>query len=280
MAVVVRALGAPRRVLNDARAFLVSDPVRHNLILTLLDNSVASPEPGRYWIVEVDGRTAGVVFQSPVQFVATVTPMPTEAVVAAVQNIIHDGVELPGVCGEAATAAEFAGHWAEETKSPARPVQGQRIYELQSVISVRAVSGQLRRAGSHDRDLLVAWYSAFHDEAWESVSDLAPVVHRRVPTGELWIWEDEGPAAMAGVSGATAGVVRVGPVYTPPDRRNSGYASALVGAISTAARARGERCILYTDLANPTSNSIYRAIGYRAVVEVLLYRFGQPPNLT
>jgi uncharacterized protein len=33
------------------------------------------------------------------------------------------------------------------------------------------------------------------------------------------------------------------------------------------------RCILYTDLGNPTSNSIYRRIGYRAVAECLRYRF-------
>jgi predicted GNAT family acetyltransferase len=31
--------------------------------------------------------------------------------------------------------------------------------------------------------------------------------------------------------------------------------------------------MLYTDLANPTSNSIYRRIGYRAVAEVLRYGF-------
>jgi predicted GNAT family acetyltransferase len=73
-----------------------------------------------------------------------------------------------------------------------------------------------------------------------------------------------------------ATVVRVGPVYTPPERRGSGYASALVAATSSAALADGHRCILYTDLANPVSNSIYRALGYRAVAEGLRYRFDPP----
>jgi predicted GNAT family acetyltransferase len=31
--------------------------------------------------------------------------------------------------------------------------------------------------------------------------------------------------------------------------------------------------MLYTDLANAVSNSIYRRLGYRAVAEVLRYRF-------
>ena len=72
------------------------------------------------------------------------------------------------------------------------------------------------------------------------------------------------------------GVARIGPVYTPPDRRGRGYGSALVGAVSAAVRARGTRCILYTDLGNPTANSVYRRLGYRAVAEALRYRFDRP----
>ena len=36
---------------------------------------------------------------------------------------------------------------------------------------------------------------------------------------------------------------------------------------------RGLRCVLFTDLANPTSNAIYRRIGYEAVAEILGYDF-------
>jgi predicted GNAT family acetyltransferase len=68
-------------------------------------------------------------------------------------------------------------------------------------------------------------------------------------------------------------VVRLSGVYTPPEKRNHGYAAACVHALSRRLRDAGHRCILYTDLANPTSNSIYRRIGYRAVAEALRYRF-------
>ncbi|CAN5840980.1 hypothetical protein BH23ACT1_BH23ACT1_07330 [soil metagenome] len=36
---------------------------------------------------------------------------------------------------------------------------------------------------------------------------------------------------------------------------------------------QGLRCILYTDLGNPTSNTIYRSVGYVAVAEALRYDF-------
>ena len=81
---------------------------------------------------------------------------------------------------------------------------------------------------------------------------------------------------MLGLSGALAGVVRVGPVFTPPDRRGKGYASALVAAASGAARGKGHRCILYTDLSNPTSNKIYMNIGYERVCDSAEYSFEEP----
>lgn len=82
------------------------------------------------------------------------------------------------------------------------------------------------------------------------------------------------PVAMAGVSGRTPSGARVGAVYTPPDRRRRGYASALVATLSQAQLDAGARfCFLFTDLANPTSNKIYQDIGYEPVCDVDEYRF-------
>jgi predicted GNAT family acetyltransferase len=70
---------------------------------------------------------------------------------------------------------------------------------------------------------------------------------------------------MAYASPANGGVTRISGVWTPPELRGHGYASGVVAALSTARRAAGEQCILYSDLANPVSNAIYEAIGYRRV---------------
>ena len=68
---------------------------------------------------------------------------------------------------------------------------------------------------------------------------------------------------MAAVSAPAVGVSRVGPVYTPPDRRRHGYATAVT---ASARRAAVDSCadhvVLYTDLSNPTPNSVYQSISY------------------
>ena len=64
-------------------------------------------------------------------------------------------------------------------------------------------------------------------------------------------------------------------MYTPPEARGRGYASALVAELTAALLASGRSfCCLFTDLANPTSNRIYERIGYRPVTDVDEYRFG------
>ncbi|HEX5616151.1 MAG TPA: GNAT family N-acetyltransferase, partial [Acidimicrobiia bacterium] len=263
-----------------AGEFLGSDPVRHNLILTLLHGRVAAPEPGRYWVVDADDRACGVVFQSPLQFVATLTPMSSAAASAAADAIADAGVALPGVSAEAATAAHFAGRWTERTQAAALPDLGQRLYAFGEPGEVRQASGVVRRADEHDRGVLIEWTEAFEHEIGEQPSDAAAVVDRRLRSQQLFAWEDGGVVAMAGVSAPVGDVVRVGPVYTPPAARGHGYASALVASLSIDARSRGLRCILFADLANPTANALYRRIGYQAVAEWLRYRFEPAERVT
>ena len=274
MAIDVELTADPARVLRRAGQFLESDPVRHNLILTLLHGRASNPGEGRYLIATDGEDVVGVVFQSPLTYIATITPMDSEAVRACVELLgANAAASLPGVNGEAATAARFAGQWTERTKSAAIPEYGQRIYEAGRITEPQRVAGQFRRAIEDDTDLLGEWLGAFSAEVHEPPGDPRAVVSRRIAEGEFWIWEDDCPVSMAALTKSVAGVARVQAVYTPPDSRGRGYASACVARLSSNTLRAGTRCILYTDLANPVSNSVYRRIGYSAVAECLLYKF-------
>jgi GNAT superfamily N-acetyltransferase len=65
---------------------------------------------------------------------------------------------------------------------------------------------------------------------------------------------------------AVGRMVRIGPVCTPPPLRGRGYAGGATAAVSQAALDTGAtQVVLYTDLANPTSNALYERLGYRPV---------------
>jgi len=264
----------PAFVLNRAGVFLSSQPVLHNLILTILHARVAQGDPGRYWMAVQREDTVGVVVQSPLTFPATLTPMEPPVTTAMADAIAEAGVALPGINGEAATAALFAGQWSERSKSAATPFQGNRLYEFLESGQAPEIEGKLRQAGPIDRSLMILWTRAFQQEIGESANDTELRVDRGLAAQQLWLWDRSGETVSMAVSREPVhGVVRLSGVYTPPDKRRHGYAAACVHALSKQLGDAGYRCILYTDLGNPTSNSIYRRIGYRAVAEALRYRF-------
>ena len=153
-----------------------------------------------------------------------------------------------------------------------------RVFELEEVVPVAGVPGELRRATETDRALMVEWLTAFNVEGFGEprAEDAKRAADARltIRTSGMYFWEDGGPRSMAGFAGPTPNGIRVGPVYTPPEFRGRGYASACVAALSRLLLDRGyKRCFLFTDLANPTSNKTYQNIGYRPVGDVDEYRF-------
>src|SRR5260370_6312571 len=100
----------PAFVIRRADKFLSSEPVLHNLILSILHSRVAQDDPGRYWIALHGEEAVGVVVQSPLEYPATLTPMEPRAVLALVHAITEAGGTFAGVYGWAATAAVCACH--------------------------------------------------------------------------------------------------------------------------------------------------------------------------
>ncbi len=181
-------------------------------------------------------------------------------------------------------ARRFAELWQKRTGRVAELHTAERAFRLTKVIPPRSIAGAMRLAEARDRALIVAWLVAFGAEALRETRDPAEMasfadrlIDRRGGRA-LYLWEDARPVSMTLASAVTPHGSRIGAVYTPPELRGRGYASALVAGVSQLELDRGRRfCFLFTDLANPTSNKIYQAIGYEPVCDVDDYRFAERP---
>jgi predicted GNAT family acetyltransferase len=183
-----------------------------------------------------------------------------------------------GVVAPAAAAAHIAAAWERRSGRRATLAVEEAAHCLERVLPLaRPAPGELRVGRDGDRALLVRWSVEFGREANVPHGNAEEIVARRVRVGGLFVWEQLEPVCMLGVNIEVAGVVRIGPVYTPPEHRRRGYATSAVAAASEAALARGARaCMLFTDLANPTSNRIYAAVGYERFADWREYRFQAP----
>ncbi|MBN2170232.1 MAG: GNAT family N-acetyltransferase [Candidatus Krumholzibacteriota bacterium] len=194
-------------------------------------------------------------------------------------GLAGDGVALPGVVGPKDPAGRFAEIWTRTAGCASRVGMRMRVFELREVADVTAAPGAPRRAGEGDLDLAVDWTVAFSAEAVESLERerAEKLVRVKLAAGDIWFWEDGGPVAMAAKARPTVNGCTVNLVYTPPDRRRRGYATSLVAHLSRHLLGEGYAfCNLFTDLANPTSNSIYMKVGYLPVCDFDELHFEAP----
>jgi hypothetical protein len=215
----------------------------------------------------------GVAYGDEVKFAALRTP-PWPLLASPLDSGADEFVELwlgadpdvDSVSGVRATAQAIASAWERQTGGAARRTLREAMHILEEVKDPpRPARGELRIADAGERPLLVAWTQDFVTEAGlAGATQAESIVDGRMRRNGLLVWQDDQAVSMVGVTPEVAGVVRIGPVYTPPALRRRGYAGSAVAAASRRALAQGaERCMLYTDLDNPTSNKIYAEVGYR-----------------
>ncbi|HEU5288102.1 MAG TPA: GNAT family N-acetyltransferase [Candidatus Limnocylindria bacterium] len=267
---------------RSAGSFLALREAENNLPLGLISGLKAGrtfgADPPYFAVVHAGSAVVGAAMRTPPFNLILAAGTAPDALRLLVADALSAMPDTPGLVGPKELVARGASIWCDRTGARAEVTMAQRIYRLAHVIPPRDTPGRARVASDADRDTVVPWFQAFvaeampgHDASRERAEATADHFLR---TRGLWLWEDGAPVAMAGVSGRTPSGARVGAVYTPPDRRRRGYASALVAALSQAQLDGGARfCFLYTDLANPTSNKIYQDIGYEPVCDVDEYRF-------
>jgi GNAT superfamily N-acetyltransferase len=190
--------------------------------------------------------------------------------------------EVDRVVAVSQTARAIAAAWAEHTGGTTSCAMREAMHVLDEVLDPpRPAPGELRLAEVAERSLLVAWMREFVAETGIAGGAQAEsMVDASLRRAGLLVWHDGQAVSMIGVNREVAGVVRIGPVYTPPPQRRRGYAGSAVAAASRRALAQGaNRCMLYTDLDNPTSNKIYAEVGYRRSAdweEIALERHAAP----
>ncbi|MFC7306271.1 GNAT family N-acetyltransferase [Streptomyces monticola] len=282
--------GDPEVFTGRAAGFLDSDPVTHTALLTVTDTlrtrglhvyGDRAPLFGDF--TDSGGTVIGAFVWTPTHHVM-LSPLPAGAAAALAGHLSDQ--DLSGVGGEHTTAEAFAAAWSEQTGAVAEVETNQCLYRLEMLTPpMPAPPGRARIATRADRGLVMRWYTEFKQSVGADTGmDPADWADARLSYSGIMLWEVEDedsdepgaytPVAFAGCTRPVAGQIRIAPVYTPRELRGRGYAAAVTAEISRAARAAGaDEVLLFTDLANPTSNGLYQRVGYRPVRDFTQYAF-------
>ncbi len=278
----------PAAFLEAAADHLAADSVLNTVVATVTRRAVEdvdlSPSTGpRWWLVVRDGsRVAGVAMRTAPMppYPLFVLPMPEEAAVDLARALHDREEEVLAVNGALPATQLVADETARLVGGAARVAERTRLHSLTTLIPPRPVPGRLRTARPEEVDLVLRWFLAFDVDAAEQAGRAgehvmleppdAAALLPRIEQGRVWLWEDEQgvPVHLTASNPPAYGVARIGPVYTPRDRRGQGFASAAVAAVTQLLLDQGLQVCLFTDQGNPTSNRVYEALGYRPVVDM------------
>jgi RimJ/RimL family protein N-acetyltransferase len=259
---------------------LAADPVLNTVIASVALRMAGPGQPDWcWWLVACSpsGEVAGVgmrtaPFEGRPPFLL---PLPPGAAAELARTLHRRGEAVTTVNGALPTVEEFAAETARLRGGRVQIKDRTILYELGTLQRPRPAPGALRAATEDDIDLVTAWFAIFGEDADEQsgvprgsgsydIPGRAEVL-RRIRAGLVWLWTDPTgrPVHLTYHLPPAFGTARIAHVYTPPAERGRGWAANAVAAISQRLLAGGSRVCLYADEANPTSNRLYTALGYR-----------------
>jgi uncharacterized protein len=258
--------------------FLCRNEAQNCWPIGMLNEAVHSPDLNPLeclWCVVAGDDVVGAAWVTKSSRFLGLTEMPYEAVPVLIDAASARACRPTGIAGPCRQGERFCKGWTERHGVQVTSTISQRIYQLEVVSPMAPSLGTTRVADEADRNLLEAWGLQFsRDCHMETTAERnREAVTKAIRLSSCYFWVIDGkPVSMAEVRGPTPSGIRISNVYTPLEFRRRGYATALVAAVSQKMLDAGRQfCVLFTDLANPTSNSIYHKIGYRPVCNHIQY---------
>ncbi len=229
--------------------------------------------PPVLYAVEDAGQMIAAALQTPPHYLQ-LTRMGEDALACLVDALRAGNHALPGVLGPVGVVETFAKRWADGRELQAQVEKGMGIYQLERVVPPAHPGGLQALATEDDIPLLLEWLRDFFHDTGLPEQENEALIRKALSDERFFLWQAPAPVSLAACCGPTPHGMRINSVYTPPEQRGKGYASANVAALSQHLLDNGCLfCYLFTDLDNPTSNSIYQKIGYRRVCEFTSVRF-------
>ncbi|KEZ53251.1 GNAT family N-acetyltransferase [Metabacillus indicus] len=271
-----------RTYIEKSEPLLMKQEAENNLALGLLSVFKKTvPASDVYTaLMETEGAPAAALLMTPPHNLILTynNELISETLIAEmVRQLISTGVSVPGAVGERYWTERFAKEWAEQAGNRADIVMEQKIYQLHEVQPVSVSEGTFQKAKLEHLPLLTEWmadFMTFTNEPPITTLQAAERMKKFLAEDSIYIWSVDGiPVSMAKKSRSTQNGITVSLVYTPEKFRGRGYASSCVSALSSELLKNYSFCTLYTDLSNPTSNSIYQKIGYKPIQDSVMISF-------
>jgi predicted GNAT family acetyltransferase len=208
-----------------------------------------------------------------------ISKMPEAAIELLIKTLIEMKIVLCGVVGEVEAVKFFKELWLKEHTSLTFKLNIHLgIYETKVIINPKE-QAEIFLATHAQRDVVCAFIKGFSMECFPNREhkddEIEKLSIRHINNKSLYLLKNN-LGQIVSMAASTRGSTNGGTislVYTPEDHRGKGYGSLVTAKVSEIVLKEKKFANLFTDLTNPTSNSIYKKIGYKMIGENIHYDF-------
>jgi uncharacterized protein len=278
----VRFFTSGREFADLAAPFLNASAVENTMLLANLPSFVAQEDGHSILclVVENDVPCLAATATPPFPFlISTGDPVSVPVLVGA---LTKQQITVPGVFGRTDLAGIFRQAWQAETGKRLCAGLAVELHATRRPPPTSVIPGQLRQAEQEDQETVIAFCECFANDPRMSPAERAGArtdAERRMEQGELFLWDDGGTKSIAAYKESLPTGGRLNLVYTPPEYRRRGYASACVAALTRLRFERGwDWCALFIDTSDPAASRMYRNLGFREVPKFQNYDIEPKPQ--
>ncbi|MFX1320843.1 MAG: GNAT family N-acetyltransferase [Promethearchaeota archaeon] len=265
--------------------FLLKHEAENNLLFSILNslkeniNTYGDKKSILTFITENDNIKLVSIRTPPHNQIISYTD-DLETIDVLIDMLIKKNIDIPGVLGYKEGVKKFVKLWCEKKGVKSHLTTNERIYKLEHVEEKTLGKKKFVKATKSNEKIVIQWAKEFMSEAFpersqEMIEQSMKRLKKAILKGKIYLLLDNNkPVSMAQKAGKTPNGNSVNFVYTPAALRRRGYATECVAKLSKEILKEGNKfCFLFTDLKNPTSNSIYQKVGYRSVIDVDEFQF-------
>jgi uncharacterized protein len=267
--------GSATELLDACRHVLMEHEITNGLMLGILEKNTSrqKDENEIYWTISYHEEIL-VMVMSGLYIILYATSTDPSLYRVAILELIEKDIPFPGIIGPKQIADTFRSVYEKTTGKTMKTKMKQRIYLSTSSTYDEMDDVSLVCATKKDIPVLLEWMEAFYLEVGEDVKPdlIEERLKDKLERKTLYLLRhNDTPVSMVGKERPFKDIVTVSYVFTPKPFRCLGYATVSVGIFTKMLLESYRIVTLYTDLANPTSNDIYRKIGYVPVTDSVVY---------
>lgn len=251
--------------------------LKFGLVNAIKDNTIETSS-SLFLVISENHQTIGFALRSNLERPLAISKMPTSALEKLISYLVDQKITLAGIIGEVETVEAFNKNWISSQPFKYKLNLHLGVYETKTIVDQDLENELILGSAQHEK-IIFSFIKGFLNECFSNDihtdENIDKLCKRNIENKAIYLLKNKKGdiVSMAANSRRTTNGGTISLVFTPPEFRGQGLGSSVTAKVAKLILKDKKFANLFTDMSNPTSNSIYQKIGFKMIGENIHYDF-------